>query len=356
MILNDLPFSPVRITRQISAENPDGSPGGACRWDKNHPEQTIDQGQGRKVHPFLQLSAGETKTLAEIEGPGCINEFFITTDHTYLSELVLRIYWDGEDAPSVEVPLGMFFANGFDEDKHPVNSLPVVALPRNAYSCYWQMPFYRRAKVTLTNESEQFVGCIAYRILYQLYELPAGSLYFHAQYRRTKTTLEHPVYTILDGVRGEGYYVGTYLAWNALNSSWWGEGEVKFYLDGDGEYPTMADNGTEDYFGGSFGFSPFNTDLAGNAEQTFSTPFLGMPLAKLGNSSGTRRYSLYRWHLYDSIGFFRDIRVTVDTLGWWRKPGLRPLEEEISSVAYWYQKEPHIPYPALPSAEARWDR
>lgn len=256
----------------------------------------------------------------------------------------------------MEVPLGMFFANGFDEDKHPVNSVPVVAIPRNAYSCYWQMPFSKHARVTLTNEGACRIGCVAYRILYQLYQHPSVPLYFHAQYRRAKTEADNPTYTILDGVSGKGYYVGTYLAWNSLNSSWWGEGEVKFYLDGDTQYPTMADNGTEDYFGGSFGFSPFNTDLAGNAEQSFSTPFLGMPLAKTDNTKGGRRFSLYRWHLCDSIGFYKDIKVTVDTLGWWRKPGLRPLEEEISSTAYWYQEEPHAIFPTLPALEERWDR
>lgn len=181
-------------------------------------------------------------------------------------------------------------------------------------------------------------------------------MYFHAQYRRNQTTVEKPVYTILDDVHGKGCYVGTYLAWNSLNSSWWGEGEVKFYIDGDSSFPTMADNGTEDYFGGSFGFSPFNTDLAGNAEQTFSTAYLGMPLAKTDHPSGGRRFSLYRWHIHDNIGFFSDLKVTVDTLGWWRKPGLRPLSEEISSVAYWYQYEEHTGFPKLPEKERRWDR
>lgn len=355
-MLRQLPFEKVRLTRQISAENPTGEKGGACHFDIKHPENTLDRGKGWKVHPFLSLEPGETKVLADIQGPGCINEFFITTDHRWLSELILRMYWDGEETPSVEVPLGMFFANGFDDDRHAVHSEPVIVLPRNAFNCYWQMPFGKSAKITLTHEGTERIGCIAYRMLYQLYELPEEAMYFHAQYRRKMTTVEQPVYTILDGVRGRGCYVGTYLAWNSLNSSWWGEGEVKFYMDGDSDYPSMADNGTEDYFGGSFGFSPFNSDLAGNAEQTFSTAYLGMPLAKLDNAMGGRRYSLYRWHIHDSIGFFSDLRVTVDTLGWWRKEGLRPLSEEISSVAYWYQQEGHAAFPKLPKVEERWDR
>lgn len=355
-MISRIPFDGVQVTRQISAENPTGEPSGACRFDPRHPEEALDGGKGWKVHPFLSLEPGETKVLADIQGPGCINEFFITTDHVYLSELILRMYWDGEENPSVEVPLGAFFANGFDDDKHAVYSEPVVVLPRNAFNCYWQMPFREKARITLTHEGSGKVGCVAYRILYKLREISEKTLYFHAQYRRMQTLVENPVYTILDGVRGQGCYVGTYLAWNSLNSSWWGEGEVKFYIDGDTDYPTMADNGTEDYFGGSFGFSPFNSNLGGNAEQTFSTAYLGMPLARLDNTMGGRRYSLYRWHIYDNIGFMSDLKVTVDTLGWWRNPGLRPLSEDISSVAYWYQHEKHAKFPVLPEKEKRWDR
>ncbi|MDR2758398.1 MAG: DUF2961 domain-containing protein [Spirochaetaceae bacterium] len=159
-----------------------------------------------------------------------------------------------------------------------------------------------------------------------------------------------------DGIKGAGKYIGTYLAWNSLNSGWWGEGEIKFYIDGDSSNPTMADNGTEDYFGGSFGFSSFNTDLCADDEQPFSTAFLGMPLALTTNLRGIRKFSLYRWHIPDSIGFFKDLKVTVDTLGWWRKPGFRPLGEDIGAVAYWYQYEPHTPFGRLPSVEDRWDR
>lgn len=355
-MLKEIPFCDVQITRQISAENPTGEVGGGCRFDTKYPEITLDHGIGRKVHPFLSLDPGETKVLADIDGPGCINEFFITTDYVWLSEVILRMYWDGEKIPSVEVPLGAFFANGFDEDKHAVSSEPIAVIPRNAFNCYWQMPFRKHARITLTHEGTERISCVAYRILYKLYVLPEAVMYFHAQYRRKLTTIEKPVYTILDGVKGKGCYVGTYLAWNALNSSWWGEGEVKFYIDGDSKYPTMADNGTEDYFGGSFGFSPFNSELAGNAEQTFSTAYLGMPLAKINNTMGCRKYSLYRWHIHDTIGFFSDLKVTVDTLGWWRKKGLRPLGDEIASVAYWYQYEEHAAFPKLPMLEERWDR
>jgi len=370
----NIPFTKVYETRQISAENPTGERGKAGIWDKNHPELTMDHGKGLKVHPFLTLEPGETAVLADIEGPGCINEFFITTEHIYLSELVLRIYWDDEEFPSVQSPLGSFFANGFDEHKHAVNSLPVVALPRNAYSCYWQMPFRKRARVTLTHDGTDKVQVIAYRILYKLQDVSEDAMYFHAQYRRSMTDEEHPVYTIADNINGSGYYVGTYLAWNSLYSGWWGEGEVKFYIDEDTVHPSMADNGTEDYFGGSFGFSDFNTGFESNHEQTYSTNFLGFPLAVIGSNNSGRKFSLYRWHMYDAIGFQNKLKVTVDTLGWWpvrdvscagmspdilgkrSRPGYRPIAEDISSVAYWYQHEDHAPFDEIVPVDKRWDR
>jgi hypothetical protein len=304
----------------------------------------------------LEEDKKKYRVQSDITGPGCMTEFFITTDHVWLSELILRIYGDGEEDPSVQAPLGAFFANGFDEHKHAVHSIPVTALPRNAYSCYWPMPFHKSARITLTHEGSKDIGCVAYRVMYQLYELPEHPLYFHAQYRRAQTNAENPTFTIAGNIQGTGNYVGTYLAWNSLSSGWWGEGEVKFYIDGDSSHPTMADNGTEDYFGGSFGFSSFNTGLCSDDEQTFSTAFLGMPLALRSNPVGGRKFSLYRWHILDTIGFFKDLRVTVDTLGWWRKPGFRPLEEDIAALAYWYQKEPHAPFENLPSVEQRWDR
>lgn len=361
-MLERLAFQHGIPTRQISAENPDGKKGGACLWDPNpndpylpHSGASVDLGRGWKVRPFIKLQPGETAVLASIDGPGCINQFFITTDHVNCSELVLRIYWDGEEQPSVECPLGAFFAVGHDSEMHAVTSIPVVVGPRSAFNCYWQMPFRKHARITLTHEGRDPVGLVAYRVLYKLHEVPEDAAYFHAQYRRETTTLDNPVYTILDGVTGRGLYVGTYLAWNALSSDWWGEGEVKFYIDGDGEFPTMADNGTEDYFGGSFGFSSFNSDKVWNDEQPFCTPYFGMPLAKIANPVGPRKFSLYRWHIYDSVGFEQDLRVEVQTLGL-RKGRYRPLDEDIASVAYWYQLEPHALFPKLPDVKKRWDR
>jgi hypothetical protein len=358
-LLGGLPYEAGVPTRQISAENPTGEKGRACTWDPDptHPDlvhsgAAVDLGRGWKVRPFIRVAAGTTVTLADIAGPGVINHVFLTSDLPEYRALVVRFYWDDEETPSVEAPLGDFFAMGHDAAPHVVSSLPVVVGPHRGCSCYWQMPFRRRARLTLTNGGPADANVVAYRVLYKLHEVPDAAAYFHAQWRRSQTTRECPEHVLVDGVRGAGLYVGTYLAWTALSRGWWGEGEVKFYLDGDDAFPTLADNGTEDYFGGAWGFH-----ANGSAdEQEFSTPFVGMPLARLGDPQGPRLFSLYRWHLLDSVGFAEDLRVTVQALGWWPHGRYQPLTDDIASVAYWYQREPHVAFPPLPVIAERWSR
>lgn len=361
-MLNTLPYQAGIVTRQISAENPTGEKSGACRWEPNptdpylyHSDKATELGKGWKVRPFIPVKAGETVVLADIEGMGVISEIFFTSDYPRFSELILRIYWDHEEEPSVEVPAGAFFCIGHDNHPHTVNSLPVTVAPYRGCNCYWQMPFRNHAKITLTHEGEEDVSVVAYRVLYHLTDVPEDAAYFHAQYRHSLTTTGYPEHVILDGVKGKGAYVGTYLAWNNLATGWWGEGEVKFYLDGDTEYPTLCDNGTEDYFGGAwnFGYDPNKEDAP---EQVFESPFLGMPLAHTRNQHGSKKFSMYRWHVQDCIGFKQDIKVTVQALGWYPNHKYRPLTEDISSVAYYYQCEPHVKFPVLPDIRERWQR
>ena len=354
-ILASLPLQAGVETRQISAENPTGEKGKACLWDPDpsnpflaHSDKAVDLGRGWKVRPFIAVKAGETVTLADVAGPGCINEIFLTSDHASYGAFAVRMYWDEETAPSVEVPLGAFFAMGHDAHPHMVASLPVVVNARRALNCYWQMPFRKHARITLTNESAVDARIVAYRILYKLLDVPPDAAYFHAQWRRARTRLEYPEHTIVDGVKGSGLYVGTYLAWTTFDYGWWGEGEVKFFIDGDGEFPTMADNGTEDYFGGAWGFADDNY-----LETVFSTPFLGMPLAT-DRIEMPRHFSLYRWHLLDSIGFKKDFKATVQTLAF-DNPAkkYKRLSDIVASTAYWYQNEPHAPFPKWPSLAER---
>lgn len=334
-------------TRSISPENPDGRRGGGAHAlppDAVHPAAWL--GEGWKVRPRIFLQPGQLLTLAEIDGPGVIQHIWVTVAPEAMRHCVLRMYWDGEETPSVEAPLGDFFANVFG-DYYPVNSLPVAVNPTGGYNSYWPLPFRRHARITLENQYPEEIprARIFYQVTYGLGDVPDSAAYFHAQYRRSLTTRQQPEHTILDGVAGQGHYVGTVLGWNQFSSGWWGEGEVKFYLDGDGVYPTICGTGTEDYFGGAFAF-----------QDTFSTAFLGYPRWRKGEADAPPLHGLYRWHVLDPIRFRHDLRVTVQALGWWPNGKFQPLTDDISSLAYWYQTEPHAPFPALPGLVDRWRR
>lgn len=255
---------------------------------------------------------------------------------------ILRFYWDHEETPSIEVPFTDFFAIGHDLFA-PVNSLAVVNNPQSGMNSYWPMPFRKHVKVTLTNELDEDLA-LGYQITYAETEVPENAGYFHAQWRRATTERENPDYTILDGVNGHGQYVGTFLAWTQMSEGWFGEGEIKFFIDGDDPYPTICGTGTEDYFCGSYGFP-----------ETYTTPYVGNVLDHKGQD-GPPKWSLYRWHIMDPVYFQADLRVTIQALGWWPNARFQPLADDIASVAYWYQSEPHAPYPEFPGLQARWPR
>jgi hypothetical protein len=353
--LESLPRLLGVVTRQVSPENPDGSKGGAARADPDpsnpnlpHSAAALDLGRGWKVRPFITVPARSTAILADIAGPGTIRYLWITSDLVDYRSLVLRAFWDDETSASVESPLGDFFAMGHSTAPHTVTSMPVVVGPSRGCGSYWPMPFRRRARLTLENTGTTDARIVAYKVLYHAEPIGDDTGYFHAQWRSTRVNVERPEHVILDGVHGPGIYVGTYLAWAARSGGWWGEGEVKFFIDGDDEYPTIADTGTEDYFGGAWGFGFDASVLAPGdrtGEQSFSAPYCGCPLAGVTTREGYRRYSLYRWHIPDAIGFQDDLRVTVQSLGW--QPSgdrYRPRDDDIASVAYWYQREPHLPF------------
>jgi hypothetical protein len=297
-----------------------------------------DLGQGWKVRPFLRVNAGKTVTLMDVDGPGVIQHIWMVEglrrDH------VLRFYWDGEETPSIEVPAPDFFAVGH-ETFAPVNSLAVVVNPSNALNCYWPMPFRRHARITISNEGKNDLRLLAYQITYQLAEVPENAAHFHAQWRRASAKEQNP-YVIVDGIRGKGRYVGTFLAWTQLEKGWWGEGEIKFYLDGDREFPTICGTGTEDYFCGSYGFP-----------KPYSTAYVGTTLPSGQDDEVPNHWSLYRWHIPDPICFEDDLRVTIQALGWYNTGRYKLMEDDIASVAYWYQTEPHAAFPALPPVESR---
>jgi hypothetical protein len=347
--LGSLPLLTDAKTRSISPENPTGEKGkGAMMIPKiGDPEQPhanmfAHLGRGWKTRPFLDLKAGQTRAIMDVAGPGVIQHIWFVSEPW--DSCVLRFYWDDESSPSIEVPVGDFFAVGHGKFA-PVNSLPVVVNPKSALNCFWPMPFRKHAKVTVTNESDKDIGLFTFQITYAEAPVPEHAGYFHAQYRRAFTAEQNP-YVILDGVRGKGQYVGTFLAWSQMTDGWFGEGEIKFYLDGDQEFPTICGTGTEDYFLSSFGFPAI-----------FSTPFVGVTLkdgtaANNANGQAGTKWSLYRWHIMDPIRFQENLSVNIQALGW-GPGGVQRKGDDIASVAYWYQTEPHAPFPPLPNLSER---
>ncbi len=335
-------------TRSISPENFTGGKGLAA-MSTNGPalHAARDLGQGWKVSPYINVPAKSTVTLGEISGSGAIQQIWMTPsplDKTRFN--ILRFYWDGEDEPSVEVPLGDFFACGWGKYCQ-INSQPVCVNPGSAFNCYWVMPFRKGAKVTLENLDEKPMR-LYYQINYTLTDVPSDAATFHAQFRRVLRVGDRPEVTILDGVRGRGQFVGTYLAWEVRSPGWWGEGEIKFFMDGDKTFPTICGTGTEDYFCGSYNFENQET----KKYQTFSTPHSGLAQVLPPDVIYVpgQRFGLYRWHLADPVRFMEDLRVTIQTLGWMTDKSGRylPLNDDVASVAYWYQTEPHATFPALP--------
>jgi hypothetical protein len=338
-------------SRSVSPENFTGEKGKAgMSTDGPAKGAAAELGQGWKVSPFVVVKGGTTFTLAEIKGPGCIQQIWMTPTGNWRHS-ILRFYWDDEAEPSIECPVGDFFACGWGKYS-PISSLPVCVNPGSAFNCYWQMPFHKKARVTLQNiDDKQMV--IYYQINYALTDIPRDAAYFHAQFRRESPLKSKGIYTILDGVKGEGQYVGTYLAWEAHSPGWWGEGEIKFFLDGDTQFPTICGTGTEDYFCGSYDFETKGAD-GKNHYTMFSTPYSGLaqvlPAEKLYEVG--QRFGLFRWHIPDPVRFEKELKVTIQALGWKKTPeGARrylPLEDDIASVAFWYQKEPHQTFPKLP--------
>jgi hypothetical protein len=330
-------------SRSISPENRTGEKGaGAMAVTGTGEWCARELGQGWKISPSLKIESRGVVELANIEGPGRIEQIWMTPTGVWRFS-ILRIYWDDQDIPSVECPVGDFFASGWGKYS-PVNSLAVCVNPGSAFNCYWPMPFRRRCRMTIENLADEAM-ILYYQINYSLGSVPESAAYFHAQFRRVNPLPYKDVYTILDGVEGAGRYVGTYMAWGVNNSRWWGEGEIKFYIDGDKEFPTICGTGTEDYFCGSYNFE--NKDAKRYEE--FSTAYAGLSqvLRPDGLYESQTRFGMYRWHITDPVRFRTDIRITMQALGWRSGGRYLPLQDDIASVAYWYQTLPTSAFPAL---------
>jgi hypothetical protein len=184
---------------------------------------------------------------------------------------------------------------------------------------------------------------VYYQIDYTLTEVPSDAAYFHAQFRRANP-VESSLYTIIDGIKGKGQFVGLYMAWGANNNGWWGEGEIKFYMDGDSKYPTICGTGTEDYFCGSYNF-----DREGKYKE-FCTPYAGLHqvIRPTGDYKVMMRFGLYRWHIMDPIRFEKDLKITIQDLGWHHGGRYLAQHSDIASTCFWYQVDPHAAFPKFP--------
>lgn len=352
-----------QTSRAVNAENPRGEKGKGGM-------AAGPLGASRKGSPCIPIiEPGEEKILADIKGAGIIRHMWMTVtdklsekNRFVFRDLVLRMYWDGEKTPSVECPLGDFFCCGFGRS-YPVNSVPITVIPRHGFNSYFAMPFAKGARITLENQNEEAIPSFFYQIDYTcMDELPEDMGYFHAQWRRSKITESGKDHVILDGVKGRGQYIGTFLALSALERYWWGEGEVKFYLDGDKEYPTICGTGTEDYFGGAWSFAKIGSGRM--EEQTYQTAFLGYPFYARHDEGIYNDYhnddcppmrALYRFHIPDPIYFKQDIKVTLQQIGCYHG-GLFERQDDVSTVAYWYQSEPHVEFPMLSGRKEREPR
>jgi len=292
------------------------------------------------------IEPGATLVLADMKGPGMIMHFWNTIAHSapfYSRLLTLRMYWDGEQHPSVECPIGDFFGIGHGLDKSFV-SLPIkVSSDGRGRNCYWPMPFRKSARITVTNESDRRCDAFYYYLDWQKHEsLPADTAYFHAMYRQEYPCVMGRNYLLAD-LEGRGHYVGTVQSVQNMSSGWYGEGDDFFFIDGEKE-PRLRGTGTEDYFCDGWGF------------RQHDGPFYGVPLWE-GYAPGNRG-SVYRFHLTDPVPFRKSLRVEIEHKGSQEFPdqtgsGFIERDDLMSSVAFWYQTEPHKAWAALPSGPER---
>ncbi|MBS1503360.1 MAG: DUF2961 domain-containing protein [Bacteroidetes bacterium] len=342
-------------TRSISPENFNGEKGkGGMATTGTGAGPSRDLGQKWKVSPSVVIKKHTTFTIAEIDGPGAIQHIWMTPTGNWRYSII-RFYWDDETEPSVEVPVGDFFCMGWGKYA-PVTSLAVVVNPGSGLNCYWPMPFRKKCRITMENiDNKDMV--LYYQVDYTLTAVPKDAGYFHAQFRRVNPLPYKKDYVLVDSIRGKGQYVGTYMAYGSNKNGWWGEGEIKFFMDGDTEYPTINGTGTEDYFNGAYDFDSETLNKAtGQMESQyteFSGPYTGLPQVIRGDGhyNIAQRFGLYRWHIMDPIRFDKDLKVTIQDLGWHADGRYMPLQDDIASVVYWYQSEPHNPFPKLPSKD-----
>lgn len=341
-------------TRSISPENFTGEKGkGGMATNGTGKNAARDLGQGWKVSPSVIIKSKTTFTVAEINGPGAIQHIWMTPTGNW-RYAILRFYWDDETTPSVEVPVGDFFCNGWGKYA-PVQSLAVAVNPGSAFNCYWPMPFRKKCRITMENIDDADM-VLYYQVDYTLTPVPSDAAYFHAQFRRVNPLPYKKNFVLVDSIQGKGQYVGTYMAYGSNKNGWWGEGEIKFFIDGDTQFPTINGTGTEDYFCGSYDFDTRKKNSNGveTSEYTeFTGPYTGLAqvLRGDGHYGNAQRFGLYRWHITDPIRFENSLKVTIQDLGWRHDGRYMPLQDDIATTVFWYQLGGQNNFPKFPSRD-----
>ncbi|MBI1200097.1 MAG: DUF2961 domain-containing protein [Phenylobacterium sp.] len=331
-------------TRSICFENPTGARGAGG-------QAASPLGVGRKGDPARTIGAGETVTLADIEGPGTIRHIWLTSGQSpkVFRGAVVRAYWDGQEHPSIEAPLGDLF--GFAHGRTPpFQSHAHTVGERYALNLWLPMPFARRARLTLTNELSRPIP-LFYQVDYTLGDAHGGEVgRLHAAFARSNPTTPGRDFEILPKREGRGRYLGAVIGVRPLAGRWWGEGEAKIFLDGDGDFPSVCGTGSEDYVGLSYGLQP--------------TPFAfhGCNWREADDMSDTGRVSMYRWHVPDPVVWRQDIRVTIQQIGLGEgtvtdmetyKAALVERADDWSACAFWYEAVPSARLPPMPDVAAR---
>lgn len=320
-------------SRSVSAENPTGAPGQGGRATVEtslNPAMALcarDLGVGWKMSPCLRIPAGGIVTVMDQAGPGILRHWWLTSGAAWYPALIVRVYWDGEATPAVECPLGDFFCCPWGAEAQ-VLALPINVNPQGGMNCFFPMPFRSHCRITVENRSAQECTHFFYTIDYTLEAVPAAALYFHACHRQSLPVADG-IHTVVDIAGSDGHLAGASMGWRQRRPGWWGEGEVKIFLDDDTDYPTICGTGTEDYFGGAWNFG----------KKDFSAPYFGFRQLQGVSEEAGARMSLYRFHLPDPVHFQSRLRLTVQSLGWrtgadWR---YEKRDDEVTSVAYWYQ-------------------
>ncbi len=315
-------------SRSICFENRTGAPGEGGKAASN-------LGVGRKGSPSIHFKAGQTVQLCDIEGPGTIRHIWMTTanDPANLRSLVIRAWWDNQEHPSIECPIGDFM--GFAHGKVQGYYSAVHSLGLNAGMNIWlPMPFTEHARIELANEGEKDVP-IFYQIDYTIDDdLPADVGRLHVIFRRKNPTTKKEDFVLMPKRTGKGRFMGALIGIRNLHpGQWWGEGEIKIYMDGDDEFPTICGTGSEDYVGLSYGMQ--------------QTPYLYNGC----NLNQNNFISMYRWHLPDPIYWEQECRITIQQIAW--KNGLAETEDDWSAATFWYEPVPSQPLPSIPDVKAR---